>query len=640
MSYTRNAALVTATEQGVNDYASIAGPFIKQNSVTDPNLLPIYELIGSLPNLPVGYARRNESTPIEQTFGLSQRPRLQDASNDLYRQALERLLRPRLILSLEQQIQKNIDDPSFVYEALKVYLMLGGKAPQVDNDLIVAWFTRDWEDRAFPGAPNAEGRALLRKHLEAMLDMDDGQARKVSLNGPLVEQAQATLARMRVAERAYTLLKSEAHNAIVEDWVASQRGGPDMALVFEAANGANLDTIRVPGFFTYEGFYRGLLNNLQTIRDKLQKDNWVLGASGDQNAVQQQFASLYPGILELYGRDFIAAWTAAINNLQLKPLLNDKPKYLKLSAASAPTSPIRLIFESIRDETALTRERPKPPAEKDSSLDKAKEEALNKAGSKLGGLGKEALDLAMKSQRKAGDPPPETPGASIEAYFKPIQILVDGQPGSRPIDQLLANLNELYRQLVLAAENPAQAKQALGQVDVQVASLRANATRLPQPLAGMIDKVAKDAAGDANASSIAQIADALAQNVTGICQQITANRYPFAKSDRDVPLADFAKLFAPNGIVDKFYSANLDPLVNRSGKRWVWQPNSNLARKLSDTTLRQFQQAAEIRDAFFPTGGTTPNLGFEVKPLTLEQRRPDRDADDQRRQCRGATGNS
>ena len=124
--------------------------------------------------------------------------------------------------------------------------------------------------------------------------MDDGQARKVSLNGPLVEQAQATLARMRVAERAYTLLKSEAHNAAVEDWIASQRGGPDMALVFEAANGANLDTVRVPGFFTYEGFYAGLLAHLQTIRDKLQKDNWVLGASGDQNAVQQQYRQPLP----------------------------------------------------------------------------------------------------------------------------------------------------------------------------------------------------------------------------------------------------------------------------------------------------------------------------------------------------------
>ena len=75
MSYTRNAALITtATDQGVTDYASIAGPFIKQNSVTDPNLLPIYELIGSLPNLPVGYAKRDDATPVAQTFGLSQRP--------------------------------------------------------------------------------------------------------------------------------------------------------------------------------------------------------------------------------------------------------------------------------------------------------------------------------------------------------------------------------------------------------------------------------------------------------------------------------------------------------------------------------------------------------------------------------------
>ena len=31
--------------------------------------------------------------------------------------------------------------------------MLGGKAPQVDNDLILDWFTRDWEDRTYPGAP-------------------------------------------------------------------------------------------------------------------------------------------------------------------------------------------------------------------------------------------------------------------------------------------------------------------------------------------------------------------------------------------------------------------------------------------------------------------------------------------------------
>jgi type VI secretion system protein ImpL len=524
-------------------------------------------------------------------------------------------MRPRLILSLEQQIQRNIDNPTFVYEALKVYLMLGGKAPRVDKDLIVSWFGRDWEERAFPGAPYAEGRALLRAHLEAMLDMDTGGARKVSLNGPLVEQAQATLARMSVAARAYTLLKSEAPEDGVEDWVASQHGGPDMALVFEAANGASLDTIRVPGFLTYDGFSISLLGHMQTIADKLQKENWVLGPAGDQGAVKQQYVSLFPGILELYGNDFKAAWTATINNLQLRPLLNDKPKYLRLSAASAPTSPILTIYESIRNETALTRERPKAPTQGNAAGDQAKQDALRAAQSKLGTFGREAIDLAMKSQRRPGDPPAEVPGAAIEAYFKPYYNLVDGQAGQRPIDSLLANLNELYRQLTLAAGNQAQSKQALEQVDVQVASLRANVSRLPQPLAGMVGKVANDANVYSTASTIAQISDAMAQDVTGPCQQIIANRYPFSKSERDVPMADFARLFAPGGAIEKFYSANLDPLVNRSGKTWVWKPNPS--RKLSDTTLRQFQQAADIRDAFFPTGGNVPNLSLEVKPLTL-----------------------
>ncbi len=222
----------------------------------------------------------------------------------------------------------------------------------------------------------------------------------------------------------------------------------------------------------------------------------------------------------------------------------------------------------------------------------------------------------MKQQRRAGEPAPATPGANIEAYFKPIQLLVDGDPGSRPIDNLLANLNELYRQLALAASNPAQSKRALEQVEVEVASLRSNVTRLPQPLAGMMNKVARDAAGDASSRTISQLTEQMASEVTAPCQQIVANNYPFTRSDRDVGLSDFARLFAPNGIIDKFFAANLAPLANTGGKSWSWKSDSNITRPLSVATLRRFQQAAEIRDAFFPTGGA-PNINFAVKPLTL-----------------------
>ncbi len=605
VSYSRNTTLIVDTDRAVDGYAAAAGPLIKQNVVSDPDLRPVYERIDGLLNLPTGYATREESTPVAQTFGLSQRPRLEWASEATYQQALERLMRPRLVLRLEQQIQKNINDSSFVYEALKVYLMLGGKAPNVDKDLILDWFGRDWEENMYPGAPYAQGRSLLRQHLQAMLDLDVNGTPKISLNGPLVEQAQATLARMRVAERAYTLLKSEAHSEAIENWVASQRGGPDMALVFEAANGASLDTVSVPAFFTYRGFYRALLDHMPTIADRIQKEQWVLGASGNQDAVKQQYASMMPDIIELYGKEFISAWNVALANLALRPLVADKPKYLALSAASAPTSPIKQIFESMKN------------AQNDEATQEAERIAKSHLESHLGTAGREALNLAMKSQRKPGDPAPEVPGASIEANFKPFQVLLDGEAGSRPIDALLANLNELYRGLTLAATNPAQAKQAVDQVQVQVASLRSNVTRLPQPLAGMMDKVAKDVAGDANDTSVAQLSQALADQVTGACQQVTANRYPFAKSERDVPMADFARMFAPGGVLDRFFSTNLAPLVNLSGKTWTWRPNANLTRRLSETTLRQFQQAAEIRDAFFPTGGNQPTINLEVKPETL-----------------------
>ena len=94
------------------------------------------------------------------------------------------------------------------------------------------WFMRDWDERTSP-TPVRRSARVAHAHLQAMLDLDVEEAPKIKLNGPLVDQAQATLARMSVAERTYKLVKSEAHNQAIEDWVASQHGGPDMDLVFE-----------------------------------------------------------------------------------------------------------------------------------------------------------------------------------------------------------------------------------------------------------------------------------------------------------------------------------------------------------------------------------------------------------------------
>ena len=616
VSYSRNSALIASTNRAIDGYANVAGDLIKQKSLNDPDLRPVYERVDALLNLPAGYARRDDGTPMAQRFGLNQRPRLEEASETTYQQALERLLRPRLVLRLEQQIQKNINDPSFAYEALKVYLMLGGKAPRIDKDLIVEWFARDWEENLYPGGPYKPARELLRAHLVAMLDLDAGASAKVGLNGDLVEQAQATLAHMRVADRAYTLLKSEAHGEPIEDWNAAQRGGPEMALVFAAKNGAGLDTIRVPAFFTYAGFYKALLAHMTDIADKMQKEQWVLGKAGDQTAVKDQLTSMMPDILTLYGKEFQSAWDAAIDNLTLRPMIADSPKYVALGAASAPTSPIKQIFESIRDETALTRER-KGAANNADVKAEAKDDAAQKLKSRLGSVGNEALKLAMKSQRKPGDPPAEVPGASIESHFQLIQILMDGAAGQAPIDSLLANLDLLNLNLRRVAERPSEATLAGDKVKEAIGSLRANATKpIPPHLKDMMVKIADDADAKEFSTDIAQLSQAMNDQVTGACQKVTANFYPFATSTRDAPMADFARMFSPGGVIDKFFNENLTKLVNQSGKTWTWRPMPQSTRKLSDATLRQFQQAQDIRNAFF-TQGNQPSITLLVKPMTL-----------------------
>ena len=76
----------------------------------------------------------------------------------------------------------------------------------------------------------------------------------------------------------------------------------------------------------------------------------------------------------------------------------------------------------------------------------------------------------------------------------------------------------------------------------------------------MIRAAANDFEGDATGATVANLQQSLGDQVVRVCQQVVTNRYPFVRgSDREVPLADFARLFAPGGIMDKFFAQNLAP---------------------------------------------------------------------------------
>ncbi len=336
LSFVTNRSLIALTDQAVEQYRATGNAMLKSSTVADVDLENVIGGLDMLRNLPVGYETRNLATPTEETFGLSQRARLLSASETAYRQALERGFRSRLLLQVERTIEANMADPIALYEPLKIYLMLGGKAPKVDDELIVSWMKNDWEQNRYPGAHNREGRAELEKHLRAMLALDDEYDPVFELNRPLVESAQRSLGQMTIADRASALIRSATHAAALNDFSVSVRGGPEAQLVFERVDGSDLSTLGVPGIYTHAGFNDFYLAQLAGVAQMLVNDQWVIGAGGEQGGFDQELLRLGPQLLDRYSKEFAAAWNSVLDKLKFKPMSTDKPQYLALSAAASP----------------------------------------------------------------------------------------------------------------------------------------------------------------------------------------------------------------------------------------------------------------------------------------------------------------
>ncbi len=603
-SYTKNRTLIDETVLAVNAYKQAAGPIAQETVIADRDFTRVLPLLHKLRFMPVGYASREQEAPLAETFGLSQRARLLSVSEDAYRIGLERQMRPRLIYRLEEQFEQNRTNPGFLYEALKVYLMIGGERPP-DKKLVLAWIERDFEDNLYPGAANAEGREALLQHAKAMLDLQSGQL-MIGVNGALVEDAQNTLARLSIAQRAYELMKSQARSSGTPDWIPARVGGQDFRLVFDVASGDTLESLRVPGFYTWLGFHRDFIGKLPGVAEQLKAEQWVLGAAGKQQAVAAQYENLPKDLLALYAKDFVAIWKQTLLKLRMKRLTADKPKYVALASVTAATSPLKKVIESIRDETALTRER--------ADLKKAEEKKDGQAGmAGMGGMGGAPSPALLGQAQNIA-----TPGADIEAEFKEFHALVDGDATRRPVDAMVGNLADIYQSLLMAT-NPAQQQQATAQLNTQVAALRSNANRFPKPFNDMMLGAANELDGDLTNVRRIELNRILAEQVTGPCETIISNRFPFFGADREVPLAEFGRLFGVNGLMDAYFKQHLQPLVDTSKATWNFRVETPLGRALAQSTtpLREFQRAQEIRETFFAAGGVNPSMSLTVLPPAL-----------------------
>ncbi|MGO9672925.1 MAG: type VI secretion system membrane subunit TssM, partial [Methylocella sp.] len=577
LSYARNADRIRDSEEAARKYAEASRGVGQANVVSDRDLSKVLPALHALRFLPGGYGDQDQgATAAGATaeLGLNQSARLKSAANTAYGVGLERMLRPRLIYRLEEQIEASVNDPPALFNALKAYLMLGG-LKTADRQSLIDYMKRDWSENLYPGPRNAEGRDELAQHLSAMLDLETGHGPLIQLNGPLVEKAQAILARQNVATRALNMLAARAKANARPDWTAGKAGGAGALTVFEPS----IENIKVPWFLTKSGF-ADFNAAAPSAVDEAARDRWVLGAAGQTPAISAQYDHLSENLGEAYATAFVDAWREAIGQLKLRRLTTDRPSYPLLAAASSVASPLIRLLESIRDETLLAE-----PVSADSN-------ATEPGAAKV-----------------------ETPAAIIDAALAPYHKLIEGDPGRRPIDQMLSQLNDIRANLSRLAAKGAPAEELVPRIAGGVANLRADAAGLPQPFARMMD--------DAGASVLREIADsnvagallALREKVTLACQEKIVNRYPFAKgAERDVELDDFARMFGPEGLIDQFVGAYVLASVDASGPQWKWRDDSPLAARLTPGSLADFALAAEIRAAFFSPAQAAPGFSYTVTP--------------------------
>ena len=651
-SFYRNYQMVQTASAGIATYQDRAAPELARTQIDDIDLVDIAPLLQDLRSLPLGYADPEANTVgLLERFGLSQRSALAASARAAYRDGLERMLRPRLILALEQRIAQDIASNNLLslYESLKVYKLLGHAAPRPDDGFVVAWIASDWaQDPSLRGTgPLRALRDDLEQHLWAMLDLSATQSRaRVGLNGALVERAEQILSLIDLQDQAWLLVMGAGTPQDIEGFNVGMRAGPEANLVFETRDGSALDEVIVPAIYTYQGFHEYFLPRLADVATKLETEQWVLGARSEQADVSGQLRRLGAPLMNRYAVEFSQAWNEALDLLQLRPMSADSPLFLALNAASAPRqSPILQLVQQISGATRLTAGFSEEGgfgmgldqigggqvAEQAGAVaSRVGDQLLLRAQQRASGLGQIGFDVirAQRSQVRAGGGaggggtarPEETlPGANVEAQFARWHNLVETVGDGRPIDVLLRDMQGIHRLLLQSTVDAGQVPATLGQqLAAQAALLTGHASRLPTQLSRMILQAAEEFAGGAANTTLAALNERMNREVTQVCEALVPDSYPFSgQSNRDLPLAEFARLFAPGGVFDRFFNEALAPLADQSGDEWAWRSDARLGAQMSPATLQQFQRAAAIRDAFFPAGSAIPGFDVTIRQIDL-----------------------
>ncbi len=611
MSFLGNQDLIKDAREEVEEYQTLVAQ-IPGSPIADQDIPKVVPPLNILRDMPGNPAQGDAEPPTELTWGLYQGDAVGTESAQTYRGALNSLLLPRLLYRLEEQMQANMNDSTLLYEALKIYLMLGLQGP-MDKDLIKQWMTIDWT-LAYAGQDQL--RTDLTGHLDNLLSQP---MQEIALNGPLVDQIQGLLSETPLAQRIYNDIVKSPIARDLPQFRLTEAGGPATSRVLIRSSGKPLSE-GIEGIYTYDGFHKTFLPAALEVAERIQRESWVLGPRGETETTPANLARLSRDVLNLYYNDYVSRYDAMLGDIDVIPMESLSHAVDVTNVLSGPTSPLVNILQSISEETKLTQ--PKATdvnveAATEGVTDFAQTEALSALDART-----QALFEAIGRASPTGDAEaePAKPGDYVEERFSWLHDLVDGAEGApSKLDEVILTMTEVYRELNRMSLGQNSGTAILNQGDGgAVARLQSETGRLPGPMQRWANQVATGSSGITAGGARSGLNAQWQAKVYPFCQRALNGRYPFARGGKaDVTMQDFGKLFGPNGLIDSFFNENLITFVDTTSNPWRWKRVNNTDLGISNAVLAQFQRAAEIRDGFFLAPGL-PSITFDLTPIALD----------------------
>jgi type VI secretion system protein ImpL len=597
LSYRRNSIYLDEVAAEVAKLRQV--PEVRADAPLE-KLLPRLDATGAV----VASANRYQAaTPRAMRWGLYQGASVTKSAQDAYVRELDGLVLPQFAARIKARLTQYEREPDKVYEYLKAYLMLG-EPKRIDVKHLRALADLEWK-RPAPSQVGGRTATSLSEHFESLLDYSD-ELRPVPLDPAVVARARGTIRQASIPKIMYSRIKRD-YDDDPRTVAIDAAAGLGVERVLKRKSGISLSQ-PVPALYGRAVFKEVTGRGAAELIKDLSTDDWVWG--GTALSVENPL-KLAGDVFDIYERDYITVWDAALNDLELATFPTVRQTADALGTLSGPTSPLRGLLRVVADNTMLidVPDAAAPPSS--GALSSAK----NAVADRLGKL--------LKSAQQASGASTRMPGTLVTAHFQPIHRLLAGAPGMAPIDKILDRIAQIQQELnsLGPGVGNTDALTALSSPSLRgfLQSLKEDAALLPPSVETLVTQIGHRAQGSVVSDATDNLERRYREQLVEPCLAVVAGRYPFVVgSTQDVTLKDFARLFGPGGLFEGFFNDNhLDRLADTSHSPWTWR---NGGPNLSPRMLAQFEAAERVREVFFPSGALGMGLGFKVSFSGLDPR--------------------